>query len=188
MTTPILVNGLTRPEYFEILTKAIKQYGKDTVSNGVDTLNINDYVSTTINSFSNLRDNEKNLKNTLFNIDFYVNVEEGNLIYLGNGRYTQYETRDNVFSKIFNKLTRDFIKKVKPVDEELITLKNAAKTILKELLAQCTEGQQMMFKRMYSHNNLELPINDVVDQMSEDKIDWAISQCERTVEKNSKII
>jgi hypothetical protein len=35
------------------------------------------------------------------------------------------------------------------------TLKNAAKTILKELLAQCTEGQQMMFKRMYSHNNLE---------------------------------
>ena len=68
------------------------------------------------------------------------------------------------------------------------TLKNAAKTILKDLLAQCTEGQQMMFKRMYSHNNLELPINDVVDQMSEDKIDWAISQCERTVEKNSKII
>jgi hypothetical protein len=66
------------------------------------------------------------------------------------------------------------------------TLKNAGKEILKYLLAQCTECQQMMFKRMYSHKNLELPINDVVDQISDDKIDWAISQCERTVEKNSK--
>jgi len=67
------------------------------------------------------------------------------------------------------------------------TLKNAAKDILKNLLSKCTEPQQMLFKRMYSHNNLELPINDVVDQMDSDKMDWAISQCERTVEKNKKI-
>ena len=45
------------------------------------------------------------------------------------------------------------------------TLKNTAKEMLKELLAQCTEPQQMMFKLMYCHKNLELPINDAVDQM-----------------------
>lgn len=64
------------------------------------------------------------------------------------------------------------------------TLKNAGKGILKQLLSQCTEDQQMMFKRMYSHKNLELPIDEVVDNMEDDKIDWAITQCERTVEKN----
>jgi hypothetical protein len=64
------------------------------------------------------------------------------------------------------------------------TLKNIAKEILKDLLSKCTEGQQMLFKKMYSHKNLELPINDVVDNIEESKIDHAISQCSRTVEKN----
>ncbi len=64
------------------------------------------------------------------------------------------------------------------------TLKTAAKDILKNLLSQCTEPQQFMFKRMYCHKNLDLPINEAVDQMPEDKINWAITQCEKTVEKN----
>jgi len=66
------------------------------------------------------------------------------------------------------------------------TLRNSAKEILKSLLAQCTEPQQHMFKRMYCHKNLELPINEAVDQMDDDKIDWAVSQTERTVEANKK--
>lgn len=65
------------------------------------------------------------------------------------------------------------------------TLKNSAREIIKSLLAQCTEGQQMMFKRMYANGNLEMPINDVVDQMDPDKMDHATSQCERTVAKNN---
>ena len=64
------------------------------------------------------------------------------------------------------------------------TLKSATQQILKDLLSQCRKDQQMLFKRMYSHENLELPINDVVDQMDEEKMDWAVSQVERTVEKN----
>lgn len=64
------------------------------------------------------------------------------------------------------------------------TLITAGKNILKKLLSECTEEQQLMFKRMYSNNNLQLPINEVVDGMDTSKIDWAISQCERTVEKN----
>lgn len=67
------------------------------------------------------------------------------------------------------------------------TLKNAAKEILKELLNKCPEEQQLMFKKMYCHKNLELSINDAVDQMAEDRIDWAITQTERTIEKNLNI-
>lgn len=64
------------------------------------------------------------------------------------------------------------------------TLKNNAKKYLKELLAQCTEGQQLMFKRMYCHKNLDATIDEAVDQMDESKIDWATTQCERTVANN----
>lgn len=67
------------------------------------------------------------------------------------------------------------------------TLINAAKNILKELLAKCNPAQQMMFKRMYCHTNLELPINEAVDQMDVNKIDHAITQTERSI-LNSKLL
>lgn len=66
------------------------------------------------------------------------------------------------------------------------TLIQVGQYILKQLLSECTEEQQLMFKKMYSNHHNELPINEVVDKMDTDKIDWAISQCERTVEKNRK--
>jgi len=62
----------------------------------------------------------------------------------------------------------------------------AGKDILKELLSQCSEGQQLTFRRMYSNDNFNLPINDAVDNMNDIYIDNAISQCERTVIKNQK--
>jgi hypothetical protein len=65
------------------------------------------------------------------------------------------------------------------------TLINAAKQILKDLLSKCTEPQQMLFKKMYCHKNLELSIDEAVDQMDTDKMDWAISQVERTIQKNN---
>ncbi|GAG27182.1 unnamed protein product [marine sediment metagenome] len=61
-----------------------------------------------------------------------------------------------------------------------------ARTQLKEMLAQCTEAQQLLFKRMYSHNDLSLDICVVVDNMPEDKLDWAMQQCQRTLDKASK--
>ena len=63
------------------------------------------------------------------------------------------------------------------------TIKNLAKEMLKELLSECTNEQQIMFKRMYCHKNLELSINEAVNQMADDKIDWAMTQVERTIEK-----
>jgi hypothetical protein len=66
------------------------------------------------------------------------------------------------------------------------TLIKAAKEILKGLLSECTPGQQLMFKRMYSHKDLDIDINLAIDQMDPDKIDHAISQAERSVEENKK--
>ena len=60
------------------------------------------------------------------------------------------------------------------------TLQHYVRTQLKETLAQCTDAQQLMFKRMYSHHDLEKPIDQVVDAMPEDKLDWAMQQVERT--------
>ena len=56
---------------------------------------------------------------------------------------------------------------------------------LKNLLAQCTVEQRILFKRMYSHTNLEKDINSVVDVMPDAKINWAIQQCENTVKQAS---
>ena len=41
----------------------------------------------------------------------------------------------------------------------------------------------MMFKRMYAKGNLDMNINDVVDNMPEEKLDWAMQQVERTLSK-----
>jgi len=68
------------------------------------------------------------------------------------------------------------------------TLIKYARTLLKELLAKCSEPQQLLFKRMYNHKNLEAPINEAVDQMEPDKLDWAVTQVEETIKKNNRFL
>ena len=58
-----------------------------------------------------------------------------------------------------------------------------ARDTLKEGLAQCSEGEQLLFKRMYSHDDLDMPINEVVDNMESEKLDWAMDQVKRTLDK-----
>lgn len=65
---------------------------------------------------------------------------------------------------------------------------NYRRNELKELLHQCNPDQHLIFKRMYSHANLELPIDQVVDNMPADKLDWATQQCERSIESNKSFI
>ena len=62
-------------------------------------------------------------------------------------------------------------------------LSKFARDTLKDGLSKCTESQILMFKRMYSPKNLELPINEVVDDIDESKLDWAMQQVERTLER-----
>jgi len=46
---------------------------------------------------------------------------------------------------------------------------------LRELLSQCTDAQIGIFNRMYKS----------IDAITNDKMDWAMEQCLRTVEKNN---
>jgi len=62
-------------------------------------------------------------------------------------------------------------------------LQNYARSYLKENLKLLSEGHQHRFKQMYSHNNIELPIEDVVDQMDTDKLDWAMQQVQTSLNK-----
>jgi len=64
------------------------------------------------------------------------------------------------------------------------TLIAAAKKILKELLPQCTPEEQLMFKRMYCHTNLQASPEEAIEQMNPEKMDWAITQVEQTLEKH----
>ena len=58
-----------------------------------------------------------------------------------------------------------------------------ARQTIKEQLTICTEAQQLIFKKMYSHDDLELDINTVVDNMEASKLDWAMKQVQRTLAK-----
>ncbi len=58
-----------------------------------------------------------------------------------------------------------------------------ARQTLKDGLAQCTEGQQGIFKRMYGWEDRSLPINEVVDRMPPEKLDWAMQQVQSTLDK-----
>lgn len=58
-----------------------------------------------------------------------------------------------------------------------------ARKTLKQGLAKCTEKQVLMFKRIYSHGDLKKQINDVVDSMPDEKLDWAMQQVQRTLER-----
>lgn len=62
-------------------------------------------------------------------------------------------------------------------------LQEFARQNLKDGLAQLPESWQTMFKRMYSHENLDADINDVVDSVPEDKLDWAMQQVQRSLDK-----
>ena len=61
-------------------------------------------------------------------------------------------------------------------------IQDFARQKIKEGLAQLPEDWQVRFKKMYSHKNLDADINTIVDQMSEDKLDWAMQQVQRSLE------
>ena len=64
-------------------------------------------------------------------------------------------------------------------------LQEYARTQLKEGLAKLPESNQLLFKRMYSHEDLEANINDVVDIMPEERLDWAMQQVQRTIDEKA---
>lgn len=64
------------------------------------------------------------------------------------------------------------------------TLINISKGLLLHMLIQCTDDQQLMFKKMYCYSHLEYSIEQAVNVMNPDAIDHAFTQIENTLEKN----
>jgi hypothetical protein len=64
-----------------------------------------------------------------------------------------------------------------------IYLQNFAREFMKDGLAKLPEKNHDIFRRMYSHKDLEKDINQIVDDLPEDKLDWAMMQIQRSVDK-----
>lgn len=60
------------------------------------------------------------------------------------------------------------------MSEALDKIKSYRKQTLVDLYNQCTVGQQGLFNRMYGST----------DKIPDEKVDWAIQQCEKTIKKN----
>ena len=63
------------------------------------------------------------------------------------------------------------------------TVSNFTRQQIKEGLKQLPDSWQTIFKRMYSHDNLDCDIETVVDNMPDEKLDWALSQVENSLKK-----
>ena len=61
-------------------------------------------------------------------------------------------------------------------------LQRFARNELKAGLAVLPLTHHAIFKRMYSKNNLDADIGDVVDSMDEDKLDWAMTQVQNSID------
>lgn len=68
------------------------------------------------------------------------------------------------------------------------TIAAFARQSIKDNLSALTDEQQGIFMRMYSHKNLDRPFKEAVDDMPDDKLDWALSQTENTLKKNGIVI
>ena len=66
------------------------------------------------------------------------------------------------------------------------TMQDFARDNIKAGLANLPEKWQMMFKRMYLPDNLNADVNDIVDAMPEEKLDWAMQQIQNSLEKIGK--
>lgn len=66
------------------------------------------------------------------------------------------------------------------------TLEQFARNAIKDGLSHLDENNSIFFKRMYSPTALDKPIAEVVDAMPVDKLDWALTQVENSLNKRSK--
>jgi len=57
---------------------------------------------------------------------------------------------------------------------------------LKKGLAECSDGEILVFKRMYAKGKLTKNINNVVDDMPDEKIAWSLEQVITTLNKKIK--
>lgn len=51
---------------------------------------------------------------------------------------------------------------------------------IKRILSLLEESNRLIFKRMYSHLDLDKDINQVVDDMPTKQLAWALTQCQNS--------
>ena len=66
------------------------------------------------------------------------------------------------------------------------TIDDFARSQILDGLRKLSEDRQKKFKQMYLFDNMDASIDDVVQNIPADKLDWAWTQIERTIEKFSK--
>jgi hypothetical protein len=59
---------------------------------------------------------------------------------------------------------------------------------IKRILGFLDEHNHMMFKRMYSHEDLTKDINQIVDEMPARQLQWALQQCTASYHKIFRLL
>lgn len=67
-----------------------------------------------------------------------------------------------------------------------IQLQQFARNFLKQRLYILPERNQQVFKMMYSHKNMDASIDEVVNNMPADRLDWAMTQVQNSVDEIHK--
>jgi hypothetical protein len=67
-------------------------------------------------------------------------------------------------------------------------LEQDACCFLKEKLAKLDENNHCTFRLMYSPKKLDRPINDVIDSIPNDRLDWAMIQVQNSVNKIDTLV
>lgn len=81
-------------------------------------------------------------------------------------------------NKIWEQMMKEEDKVLKKETEKI------AREFLKIQLEKITPGQLNLFKRMYSqHDDRSRSIEEIVDNMPAEKLDWAIIQIDNTMKK-----
>lgn len=62
------------------------------------------------------------------------------------------------------------------------------RTEIKRILSLLTEENRIVFKRMYSHDQLDKTIETVVDDMPRKNLTWALTQCQNSYYNLFKVI
>ena len=59
---------------------------------------------------------------------------------------------------------------------------------IKRILSKLDDSNHLVFKRMYSHTDLEKDINLVVDDMPAKQLNWALQQCKASYHQIFRIL
>lgn len=61
------------------------------------------------------------------------------------------------------------------------TLRDSANNLLRHLVSKLNINELQLFKKIYSHSNMDLDIESIIINIKDDSISHAITLCENTI-------